>query len=200
MIIKVNPDKPQKRLIALAAKVLREDGVIVYPTDTVYGIGCDIFSKSGIEKICRIKKRDKKKPLSFICQNLSEVSKYVRLTDFAYRVMKDTLPGPFTFILEATKAVPKLLQAKRRTVGIRIPDSEICLEIIKEFGAPITSTSANISGCPEFRDVYDIEAAFDNQIGLYIDGGRLVSEPSTVISLVDDEIEILRQGKGEINF
>jgi tRNA threonylcarbamoyl adenosine modification protein (Sua5/YciO/YrdC/YwlC family) len=199
MIVKINKDNPQQKFIKLAADVLHKDGVIVYPTDTIYGLGCSIFSKKGVEKIMRLKQREGNKPLSFICSDISEVSKYARVTDFAFKVMKSALPGPFTFILEAKKTVPKLIQAKRKTVGIRIPDSNICLEIIKALGSPITSTSANISSEPELTEVYDIELLFRNQIGLYIDGGPLISEPSTVINLVNDDIEILRQGKGILN-
>lgn len=198
MIIKINKDNPQKKLIEIAVNVLKNNGVIVYPTDTVYGIGCSIYSKTGIERIYRLKNRDKKKPLSFICENLSEISKYTRFTDFAYKIMKDALPGPYTFILEASKNVPKILQTKRRTVGVRIPDSNLCHELIKELGFPITSTSANISSQPEMTDVYDLKNTFNHKIDLYIDGGSLISEPSTVISLIDDEIKLLRQGKGEM--
>ncbi|MFC1855063.1 L-threonylcarbamoyladenylate synthase [Thermodesulfobacteriota bacterium] len=200
MIVKINKEMPNDRFIKLAAKVLNEDGVIVYPTDTVYGLGCSIFSKKGIEEIERIKGREKKKPMSFICQSLSDASKYTRLTNFAYKIMKHALPGPYTFILEASKTVPKILQSKRKTVGIRIPDSTICMAILREFGSPIISTSANLSSQPELSDIYDIERAFNTQVKLYIDAGNLVSDPSTIVSLINDKIEVIREGKGKIDF
>ncbi len=198
MIIKINDQNPQKQLVKVVAEILNDDGVIVYPTDTVYGVGCSITSKSGVDRICQLKQRDDRKPLSFICRSLSEVSKYARLTDFAYNIMKDLLPGPFTFILSATKATPKFLQHKRRTVGVRIPESKICLDILEALGEPITSTSANISSEAIMSDIHDIKATFGNRVDLYVDGGVIVSDASTVVNLVNGEIEILRQGKGEI--
>ncbi len=198
MIIKINKENPQKSMISIAAAVLKDNGIVVYPTDTVYGIGCSIFSKSGIQRIHRVKQRQKSKPMSFICRDLSEASEYARLTNFAFKVMKSYLPGPYTFILEATKAIPKMIQAKKRTVGIRIPKSNICHMLMQEFGAPITTTSANITDEPILTDIYDIKNLFNSQIDLYIDGGALLSEPSTIISLVDDKFTVLREGKGKI--
>src|SRR6266508_523910 len=131
MLLEINPDNPQPRLIARAAEVLGGGGVIAYPTDTTYGIGCSIFNKRGIERIYLLKRREKKKPFSFICAELSDVARYARVSNFAFKVLKRYLPGPYTFVLEATSIVPDLLITKQKTVGIRIPDNPICLAMVR---------------------------------------------------------------------
>ncbi|MBI3601182.1 MAG: threonylcarbamoyl-AMP synthase [Nitrospinae bacterium] len=199
MRIIINQDYPQERLIKKVVRVLKEGGVIAYPTDTIYGIGCDIFNKKGIEKIYQIKKREKNKPLSFMCADLSDISQYAIVSNYAYRIMKRCLPGPYTFILEASPATPKKIISKRKAVGIRIPDNKICLAALKELGHPIITTSANISEGEELNDPEDIEDKLGYSLDLIIDGGVLISEPSTIIDLTGDSPAVLREGKGKIN-
>jgi len=185
------------RLIRKAVDMLRQGSVIVYPTDTVYGLGCDLFNKKGIEKIYEIKRRSKKQPLSFVCADLKDISHYALVSNFAYKVLRRYLPGPFTFILEASRQVPKILLQKRTTVGIRVPDNLICATLVRELGNPIINTSAKIAEDEILSDPAEIEKKM-KQVDLVIDGGILVSEKSSVISLVDDVPRILRAGKGDI--
>jgi tRNA threonylcarbamoyl adenosine modification protein (Sua5/YciO/YrdC/YwlC family) len=198
MRIVINRDFPQPRLIKKVVQILSDGGVIAYPTDTIYGIGCDIFNKKGIEKIYQIKKREKNKPLSFICADLSDISQYAIVSNYAYRIMKRCLPGPYTFILEASSKTPKKIMSKRKTVGIRIPDHRICLAIVKELGHPLITTSANISTEEELDNPDDIEDKLGHSLGLIIDEGHLISEPSTIVDLTGDSPVVLREGKGEI--
>lgn len=197
MILRINPSNPQKRLIEKAVDILKAGGVIAYPTDTIYGFGCDIYSKKAIQRIYQIKKRDLKKPFSFICSDLKNISLYAQVTNQAYKIMKRCLPGPYTFILLGTKLVPKIMLTKRKTVGIRVPDNNISLAIVKTLGNPIISTSIGFSGGKVLSDPSLIEETFGSQIDLTIDGGIPANQPSTVISLIDDEIEVIREGLGE---
>jgi len=197
MILRINPSNPQKRLIDKAVDVLKAGGVIAYPTDTIYGFGCDIYNKKAIQRIYQIKKRELKKPFSFICSDLKNISLYAQVTNQAYKIMKRCLPGPYTFILLGTKLVPKIMLTKRKTVGIRVPNNNICLAIVKTLGNPIISTSVGFSGGEVLSDPSLIEETFGSQIDLTIDGGMLANQPSTVISLIDDEVEVIREGLGE---
>jgi tRNA threonylcarbamoyl adenosine modification protein (Sua5/YciO/YrdC/YwlC family) len=196
MLLEINPDNPQPRLIAQVARCLREGGVIAYPTDTTYGIGCSIFNKKGLERIYQVKQRDKRKPFSFICSDLSEVSRYARLSNMAFKAMKRCLPGPYTFVLEASREVPDLLTTRQKTVGIRIPDNRICMAIVQELGAPIVTTSANLSGEEPVGDPFEIQRLFGNGLDLVVDGGLLTTDVSIVINMVGDRPEVLRQGAG----
>lgn len=198
MILKIK-DSSQTQELQQVVDVLKEGGIIVYPTDTIYGIGCDIFHPKAIDKIYKIKNKKRDTGVSFVCSDLSDISKYAVVQDYAYRLMKKLLPGAYTFVLQATKLVPKEILPKRKTVGIRIPDNEICLEIVKLLGHPIVSTSVNISGEQSFNDPQKIEKEFGHQVDLIIDAGILPKDPSTVISLIGDEPEILREGKGDIS-
>ncbi len=200
MLVSINPDNPQARLIKQAADVLRDGGVIAYPTDTIYGIGCDIFNKKGVRKIYQIKQRDARKPFSFICADLSDISTYAQVSNFAFKIMKRHLPGAYTFVLEATRLVPDVLMTKQRTVGIRIPDNRIALSIVRELGHPIVTTSANISGNTPISDPSLIKDDLGHALDLIVDGGNLMGDPSTVISLIDDKVEILRQGCGDTSW
>jgi tRNA threonylcarbamoyl adenosine modification protein (Sua5/YciO/YrdC/YwlC family) len=198
MVLSINSQNPQIRLIKKAVDVLKDGGVIIYPTDTVYGMGCDLSNKRGIERIYEIKKRSKKRPLSFVCADLKHISQYARVSDYAYKTMKRFLPGPYTFILEASRLVPKIILPKRPTTGIRVPDNQICLSLIRELGQPIISTSVQ---SPEGEDLGNpalIQEYFGRIVDLIIDGGMIKPEPSSVISLVDDNIELLRIGKGDV--
>jgi tRNA threonylcarbamoyl adenosine modification protein (Sua5/YciO/YrdC/YwlC family) len=193
MIISINPQNPQKRQIARVCEVLEKGGLIAYPTDTFYGIGCDLMNKKGIQLIYKLKNRPLKQPFSFVCDSLKEISLYAQVSNYAYKTMKRCLPGPYTFILEATQLVPKIMMTKRRTVGIRVPDNKICLTIVKSFSRPIISTSAG------FDDPQAIEEAYAPHLDLVVDGGVLYPEPSSVISLIDDIPEVIREGKGDVS-
>ncbi|MBC7186381.1 MAG: threonylcarbamoyl-AMP synthase [Calditrichaeota bacterium] len=195
----INPKNPQGRLIRRAAAVLEDGGVVCYPTDTVYGIGCDIFHKKAIERIYRMKGKGHKDPLSFICPNLQGIAQYAHVSDHAYRIMRRLLPGPYTVVLPATRLVPKMMMSNRKTVGIRVPDNRICLMLLEEFGKPIVSTSASLPGGEILHDPDEIAEALAPHIDLFLDCGPLGLEPSTVVDLTGEEPVVLRQGKGPID-
>jgi tRNA threonylcarbamoyl adenosine modification protein (Sua5/YciO/YrdC/YwlC family) len=199
MYFSINSQNPQMRLIKKAVEVLQDGGIIIYPTDTVYGLGCDLFNKRGIEKIYEIKRRNKKQPFSFLCADLKDISRYARVSDYAYKTMKRLLPGPYTFILEASRLVPKIILPKRLTTGIRVPDNRICLTLVKELGQPIISTSVKSDDGAILSDPTEIKEKFGHCVDLVIDGGVLVPGQSSVISLVDDMIEVIRVGKGDVS-
>jgi tRNA threonylcarbamoyl adenosine modification protein (Sua5/YciO/YrdC/YwlC family) len=199
MIIKINPDNPQERLLRKAVEVLTGGGLIAYPTDTCYAIGCDLYNLKGINRIYLIKRRPLNKPFSFICRDLKNISEYALVGNYAYKAMKRLLPGPYTFVLEASRQVPKILQTKRRTVGIRVPDHSIALGLVGLLGHPIITTTAALPDEPVERDPYEIEAKFKGHLALVIDGGIVAPEPSSVISLIDDVPEIIREGKGDVS-
>jgi tRNA threonylcarbamoyl adenosine modification protein (Sua5/YciO/YrdC/YwlC family) len=198
MLISINQDNPQPRHIRQIAEKIRNGAVICYPTDTVYGIGCDIFNQKAIKKIFQIKKRAKHKPFSFMCSSLKNVNDYGHVSNMAYRIMKKALPGPFTFVLSASKLVPKIMITKQKTVGIRVPDNNICLALIEELGNPILTTSAILDkeGAP-LSEAYEFDELLGNMVDLVIDGGMVFPDPSTIVSFTGDEPEILRQGKGD---
>lgn len=200
MILTLNQDNPQQRLINRVVECLKQGGVIAYPTDTIYGLGCDIFNKKGIKKIYQIKQRDPRKPFSFICADLSDVANYAQVSNFAFKIMKRYLPGPFTFVLEASRIVPDILTTRQKTVGIRIPDNAIALGIVRELGHPIVTTSANLSGEDTHCDPALIEQEIGKQLEMVVDGGILRGDQSTVISLIDDHVDILRQGSGDTSW
>jgi len=200
MLIEINPDNPQQRLIEQVAEVLRNGGVIAYPTDTTYGIGCSIFSKKGVERIYQIKQREKKKPFSFICASQSDVAKYAKVSNYAFRLMKLYFPGPYTFVLEATRIVPDLLQTKQKTVGIRMPDNRICTALVKALGGPIVTTSANLSGEEPIGDPRELFKTLNHQLDIIVDGGVLSPDVSSVISLLHDTPEVLRKGVGDVSW
>jgi tRNA threonylcarbamoyl adenosine modification protein (Sua5/YciO/YrdC/YwlC family) len=191
-IFSINPDNPQQRLINRICEILDAGGIIAYPTDTFYGIGCDLYNKRSIQTIYRIKNRPLKKPFSFVCDSLKEISRYAVVSNYAYKTMKRLLPGPYTFVLEGTRLVPKMMLTARKTVGIRVPANNICLALVKTLGRPIISTSA---GCDDPLDILETHGAFLDAI---IDGGVLYQSPSSVISLIDDEPVVLREGKGDV--
>jgi tRNA threonylcarbamoyl adenosine modification protein (Sua5/YciO/YrdC/YwlC family) len=193
MILSINPDNPQKRLITRVCEVLERGGLIAYPTDTFYGIGCDLVNKKGIQLIHKLKNRPLKQPFSILCDSLKEISLYAQVSNYAYKTMKRCLPGPYTFILEATQLVPKIMLTKRKTIGIRVPDNAICLAIVRTLGRPIISTSAG------HDEPYAIEEAFSPHLSLIVDGSPIYPEPSSVISLIGDTPEVLREGKGDIS-
>ncbi|OGP92917.1 MAG: threonylcarbamoyl-AMP synthase [Deltaproteobacteria bacterium RBG_16_48_10] len=199
MIITINDKNPQKRLIRKVVEVLGQGGVIGYPTDTIYGFGCDLFNPEAIQKIHRLKKMEGKKPLSFICSDLKDISRYAYVSNYAYKVMKRLLPGAYTFILKATKLVPKIAQTKQQTVGIRIPDNKICLTLVRELGHPIISTSVSKLNEGLYNDPAEIEERFGKQLDLVIDGGVIVAEHSSIIDLTGDFPKVIRVGKGGLS-
>lgn len=202
MILQVNGEHPQPRRIEQVVEVLKDGGLIAYPTDSVYGIGCDIFNKKAVERLHRlvaeIKEAPSHSPLSFICRDLSNISEYALISDFAYRTMKRCLPGPFTFVLEATKLVPKVMLRNRKTVGIRVPDAAIPLDIVERLGNPIATTSATLADGELIPDPWTIEDLYGHSVDMVIDGGYLFPEPSTVIDFTTDYPTLIRQGKGEL--
>ncbi len=198
MLISINPKNPQPRLIAAAVNTLKQGGIIAYPTDTFYGIGCDIMNKKAIEKIYRLKKRDKNKPFSFVCSGLKNISQYAKVSNYAYKTMKRLLPGPYTFILEGSKMVPEIMLTKRKTAGIRVPAHRICLELVEGLGNPIISTSAGLPGEEVFDDPSLLHDHFRESIDLVIDGGPVPGEPSSVVSLIHDIPQIIRKGLGDV--
>jgi len=194
----IHPENPQARHIRAAAEVLETGGLIVYPTDSVYGLGCDLSNKNAIEKIYQCKGNDKRKLLSFICPDLKEISEYAYVPDSAYKIMRRLLPGPYTFILNATKRVPRILLEKRKTVGIRVPDNAVCQALLAELGRPIISTSARLADQPFLGDPEEIAETFDHIAEIFLDSGPGGLELSTVIDFTGEEPVVVRQGKGNL--
>ena len=197
-ILPIDPAHPEPHRVHRAVAVLEAGGVVAFPTDSYYGLGCDLASKQGIERIYQLKARDRRKPLSVICSDLAEISRYAKVSNFAFRAIKRLTPGPFTFVLEATKEIPEALATKQQTVGIRIPNAPIALALVEQLGHAIVSTSAATPDGEPLIDPQEILDVFGKGLELIIDGGYTLHEPSTVVSLLNDEVTILRQGKGEI--
>ena len=195
----LHPENPQLRYINKAVDVLRSGGVIIYPTDTVYGIGCDIFSRDALERIFAIKNDSSAKLFSFICSDLKDIAKYAKVSDYAYRTMKYLLPGPYTFILPAAKQVPKKLWSHRKTVGIRVPNHSVTLKIVQELGNPIISTSTTNRKGQILVDPNEIKNIFNPLVDLMLASGNLAGNPSSVVDLSMDEPEILRVGAGDVS-
>jgi len=199
MIYTINPVNPQPRLIQQVADRLKEGGTIAYPTDTHYGIGCDIMNKKAIERIYQLKQRNKKKPFSFICSGLTNISYYAKVSNYAYRTMKRLLPGPYTFILEGSKQVPKMMLTRRKTAGIRVPDHPICIALVEALGNPIISTSASLPNGTVLNNPVAIHEHFGRQLDAVVDGGPTPGRPSSIISLIGDVPEVLREGLGDVS-
>lgn len=199
MILAINPKNPQLRLVRRVVEILKQGGVIGYPTDTIYGVGCDLFNQEAIRKVHRLKKMDGKKPLSFICSDLKDISRYAYVSNYAYKMMKRLLPGPYTFVLKATKLVPKVAMTRQNSVGIRIPDNKICLSLVRELGHPIISTSVYKPDEGLYNDPSEIEERFGKQIDLVIDGGVIVAEHSSIIDLAEEAPRVIRKGKGDVS-
>ena len=195
----LHPVTPQKRYINKAVEIIKNGGIIIYPTDTVYGLGCDIFNREALERLYMIKNESGTKLFSFIIPDFKEISKYAKVNDFAYRTMKKLTPGPYTFVLPAAKDVPKKLWTKRKTVGIRIPDNEIALEIAREVGNPIISTSVTNRKGELLYDQNEIRAIFNPQVDLMLAQSMAHSQPSSIIDLSGDEAEVIREGAGDVS-
>ncbi len=199
MLIKINAENPPERLIKKVVDLLKNGGIIAYPTDTYYGIGCDIMNKKAIQKIYQLKERDKNKPFSFICSSLKNISDYAKISNYAYKTMRRLLPGQYTFVLEGSKLVPKIMLTKRKTAGIRVPDNVICLAIVEALGNPVISTSATKPDGSIIPEPSLIDEFFGSRIDAVIDGGPTPNKPSSVISLIDDDPSVLREGLGDIS-
>lgn len=195
----LHPVTPQLRYINKAVEVLKNGGLIIYPTDTVYGIGCDIYNKQALEKVFQIKNDSESKLFSFVCPNLKDIAKYAKVSDYAYRTMKHLLPGPYTFILPAAKLVPKLLWSRRKTVGIRVPNNPIALKLVEEFGAPIISTSTTSRKGNILIDPFEIKNVFNSQVDLMLASGSLNGRPSSIINLSEEKPEVIREGAGDVS-
>jgi tRNA threonylcarbamoyl adenosine modification protein (Sua5/YciO/YrdC/YwlC family) len=200
MLVSVHPDNPQQRIIQQIAGCLRDGGVVIYPTDTVYGLGCDIFQPKAVERICRIKGIDPAKAnLSFVCSDLSDLSKYAKaITTPQYRFIKQYIPGPFTFILPASKEVPKMLKSKKNTIGLRVPDHTITHAIAAALGHPILSSSLPAEMVEEYTDPEIIHARFSKLVDMVVDGGIGGMEYSTVVDMTEEQPKIIRQGMGVV--
>jgi tRNA threonylcarbamoyl adenosine modification protein (Sua5/YciO/YrdC/YwlC family) len=199
MLLSIHPENPQPRQIKTIVDILGKGGLIIYPTDTIYGLGCDIFQHRAIEKICRIKKIDPHKAqLSFICFDLSHLSDFAKqLSRTTYRLLKEYLPGPYTFILPASKQVPKILQNKKDTIGLRVPNNNIALAILKELGHPLLSASLPGVAVEDYTDPEIMYENFGNEVDIVIDGGIGGTVPSTIIDCTKDEPVLIRRGAGE---
>ncbi|MEM1214608.1 MAG: L-threonylcarbamoyladenylate synthase [Bacteroidota bacterium] len=205
MLLTIHPDNPEGRKIEQVVRHLEKGGVIIYPTDTVYALGCDLTSKKGVEQICRIRRLDPKKArFSFICQNISQVAEYAaQIDNEVFRLMKQSLPGPYTFILKASHQVPKLVQGRRASIGVRVPNHNIPLEIVGSLGRPIITSSLKLADddvLDYLTDPYDINEAFQNRVELIIDGGICGADPSTVIDCTQNPPELVREGAGPVDF
>lgn len=202
MILHINEENPDQRKIKQIAKILEDGGVIIYPTDTVYGLGCDIFNNKAVERICKIRKLDPVKArLSFICENISQISDYANQIDNeTFKLLKNNLPGPFTFVLNSNNKVPKMFKNRKRTIGVRIPSNNIVMAIIKELGRPILTTSLKSDDEVEeyFTDPIDINEDFENLVDAVIDGGVGKNRPSTIVDCTVSPPEILRQGEESV--
>jgi len=198
MIVEWDPARPKIKKTELIKNALTNGDIIAYPTDTYYGLGCDLFNIKAIKRLYAIRGLDERRPLSTIFRDLKDISTYAILTDFAFQVLKTSLPGAYTFILNAKRIIPRLLMTPKKEVGIRMPDHPVPLALVKLIERPLINTSAKVPGGQILSDPREIERLFKGSVKLVIDGGIIVGEPSTVISLVDDKVNVLREGRGPI--
>lgn len=203
MLLKINPDNPESRKIKQVIAILEEGGIIIYPTDTVYGIGCDINNHKAVDRICKIRGLDPERAmLSFMCKDISQVSEYTTpIENHIFRLLRKHLPGPFTFVLEANNQVPKLFKNKKKTIGIRVPDNTICQALLEALGRPILTTSLKSDDeiLEYFTDPLDIYDDFKKIADVVIDGGIGGNTPSTLVDCTKTEPEVIRQGAGIIS-
>ncbi len=198
MLLPINPKHPEPRKIQRAVQVLNEGGVIAYPTDTVYGLGCDLMNKSAIERLYQIKGMSRDQSLAFICPDLSDIARYAVVENPQYRILRRYLPGPYCFILTATREVPKIVHMKQKTVGIRVPNHPVTTALVRELGRPLISTTAARHGGPTLIDPWEIEQEFPG-LDLVVDGDAGGEVPTTVIDLSKGEIVVVREGAGPID-
>jgi tRNA threonylcarbamoyl adenosine modification protein (Sua5/YciO/YrdC/YwlC family) len=202
MILTVHTINPETRVVRRAAELLAAGGIIIYPTDTVYGLGCSVTDKNAIERIHLVKRQRADKPFSFVCSDLTHISEYAQVSNAAFKIMKHMIPGPYTFILPAgrMKQLPKILVSKRKTVGIRVPDSPVTQALVRELGHPILSTSVTLDSSEPLNDPDVIRENFNNAVDLILDGGVLLSEPSTVLDLTGEAPVVVRKGAGDVSW
>ena len=198
-VFNTNPINPQKRHIFRVVDVLNAGQLIGYPTDTTYGIGCDLFNKRAIEKIYTLKKKDRRKPVSILCSDLKDLSQYAVLSNAAYRILRRQLPGPYTFILPATPLVPKIMLTPQKMIGVRIPESQIIKEIVESLGHPMINTSARLDDGRILNDPDEIEKRFRGKVEIVI-SGECPGEPSSIIDFTGEDPEIIRVGLGDLSF
>jgi len=199
----IHPDNPQRRLVSQAVAIIRDGGVIVYPTDSCYALGCLVGDKSAMERIARIRRTDKSHDFTFLCRDLSDIATYARVDNRAYRTLKSLTPGPYTFVLKATAEVPRRLQnPKRKTIGIRVPDNAICQALLEELGEPLMTSTLILpdSELPE-TEPDDIRTRLEKQVDLIIDGGHCGYEPTSVLAFDENgNVDIVRRGRGQLDF
>ena len=202
MLIRIHPDNPQPRQVKQVTTLLENDGVIIYPTDTVYGLGCSIFSKKAMRRIAQIKKvNPNKKPLTIICTNTSHIQEYAQgIPNDVFKVMRRLLPGPYTFIFKASRIIPKIMLTPRSTVGIRWPDHPIAQSIVETLGHPILSSSLRLSEDELYDDPSELHDHYENQVDAVVDGGVIYAENSTIIDFSEGDPEIVRRGKGAVDW
>ncbi len=198
MLVSINPRHPEPRKIRRAAQLLEEGELIAYPTDTVYGLGCDTANKQAIDRLYQLKGMPRKKPLAFICEDLSNISKYAIIDNASYRVLRHLLPGPYCFVLQATREVPKTLQTKQKTIGIRIPNHPVTKALVRELGRPLINTTACELGQDAIIDPWTIDATFPT-LGMVLEADVCGTVPTTVVDLSNGDVEILREGAGAID-
>ena len=198
----IHPDNPQKRLIQQAVEIINKGGVVIYPTDSSYAIGCHLGNKKAVDKIRMIRQLDKEHNFTLVCRDLSEISQYAAVDNINYRLMKALTPGPYTFIMQASRDVPKrLLNPKRKTIGVRVPDNEVCAALLEELGEPLMSSTLILPNEDlPMTDPHDIRHKLEHVVDLIIDGGYSGHEPTTVVNLVDGSPEIMRQGLGSVDW
>lgn len=204
MLLEIHSENPDARKIQQAVKILEQGGVVIYPTDTVYGIGCDIFNQKAVDKICKLRGLNPVKArLSFICKDIGQIAEYAKQIDNeTFRLIKKNTPGPFTFVLNSSNEVPKMFKNKKRTIGVRIPDNNIVLALVEALGRPILTTSLKNDDeiLEYFTDPIDIDEDFKNQVDLVIDGGIGKNVASTIVDCTKGEFEVLREGAEELKW
>ena len=194
----IDPVHPQPRHIQRAVTLLEGGGIVAYPTDTYYALGCDLFQRKAMQNLAALKRRDERKPFAFLCADLGEVAKYGIVSNEHYRLMRRLLPGPYTIVLEATRLTPRTALTRQRQVGVRVPDAPVAIALVRALGRPLATTSASLPGEEPLIDASDIQQHLGRGIDLILDGGVTLNEPSTVIDLTGPAPVVLREGKGEI--
>jgi tRNA threonylcarbamoyl adenosine modification protein (Sua5/YciO/YrdC/YwlC family) len=200
MILDMHPVNPEPRLVARVVSVLENGGVIAYPTDSLYALGCDAANNRAVERLHKLKKSERAKPLTLVCRDLSEVAEYARVSNNAFRILKHHVPGPYVFILEASRMVPKLLTEKRKTIGVRIPSNPVARAIVEALGRPMLSTSVKDDAGAFIVDPQEIDRMVGARINLVIRAEEVGQEPSSVIEMISDQVRVVREGKGDVSY